>query len=104
MEIDSRTGYPVLRKTEYMSRTFGFDFAALLDGNTITSVNSVTATKQDLITGSSALTVGSGSASGTKVTTRLSAGTDGEDYLMDCRITDSGGNNLQAFGILRVRD
>lgn len=101
---DSRTGYPVLQKTAYMDRLFSFDFAPLLEGNTIASVNSVTATEQGLITGASALTVGATAISGTKATVRLSAGEDGEDYLIDCKITDSASNDLQAFGILRVRD
>ena len=104
MDYDNRTGYPKLEKTVYANKTFAFDFGPQLEDNTITTITSVSATNQGLISGSGALTVGSTNISGSLAQVQLSGGADGENYLMEAKITDSAGNLLNMFGILEVRD
>lgn len=103
--IDPRTGLEVRTKRTTESRLYTIDFEALLNGATISSVTSVVATSQGLMSGSSALTVAApthNSASFAQV--RLSAGTDGEDYKVVTTVVDSTSNILVGQGILQVRD
>lgn len=104
MRLDPRTGLPLLQKTVYQNRVYAFEFGPFLGSNTISSINSVTATARGLVTEVAAMTVGATAIDGTLGTVRLSVGTDGEDYLVQMKITDSGGNNIDLYGIMQVRD
>lgn len=102
--LDTATGYEALEKTVYADRLFAFDFAPQLGGNSVAGILSVVAVNQDKISGSSDLTVGSPAISGSEVQAQLSDGTDGEDYVLEGRCTDSSGNKLSMFGTLQVRN
>ncbi len=103
--IDPRTGLEIRTKRTAESRLFTIDFEALLAGGNLSSVTSVVATNQSLMSGSAALTVGSPiHDSATLAQVRLSAGTDGEDYKVVTTVVDSNANTLVGQGILQVRD
>ena len=104
-EIDPITGLEALVKQPSESRLYTFDFTALLSTNTISSVTSIVQINQNLVSGSSALTLGSPTTDNTSlVQIRVEDGTDLEDYKLTAIIVDSGGNTLEGEGLLRVRD
>jgi hypothetical protein len=88
------------------SLIFSFDFSdILLDGATLTGTPTVSATKQDLVAGSTALTItapalGSGN---TEVTARIADGTKDENYQVMAVCTDTAGNILAVDFILQIR-
>ena len=103
MKLDPDTGNPVVEKASYEDRIFRFNFGPKLGTNTISTANSVTATAQGKVTQVGALTVGTPAIDGYEVTVALSVGTDGEDYLLECKCTDSASNDLSEFMTLKVR-
>lgn len=78
------------------SRNFVLDFAdKMADGQTVSGITSVVC---------AGLTVGATSASGTKVTMRLSAGTTGNTYKGTAIVTTSGGDTLEKDFNVQVLD
>lgn len=81
------------------SRVYAFDFGAYGeiadDGQTLSSVDSLTAT-----TGSG-LTIGTASIDGSQVKVRLSDGNSGT-HTLTCVVTTSGGDELVVVGKLKV--
>lgn len=103
--IDAKTGLPYLTKQPSEDRLYEMDFAALLaSGETISSVSSITQSARGNVQGSTSLSIGTGSASGSNVRFRISGGTDGEDYKITVVVTTSQGNTLEGDGWLYVRD
>lgn len=87
-----------LEKQPSESRLYDFDFSAnLVDGETISTISSLTSTP-------TGLTVGSSVIDGGKVQVRLSAGTTQTLYKLTCRITTSLSNILELDGYLRVEE
>lgn len=75
------------------------DFSALMaEGESITTVDSVTAVPSGLTF------VGPAVAAGTRAQQRISGGTDKVAYKVTIRVSTSGGNTLEGEGILQVRD
>ena len=102
--VDPFTGLDVLKKATYESEPFNFDFTAELSGATITTVVSVLAFSQNRVAGSDELTIGAISNDNQEVQAKIAGGTNGEDYKVRCRITDSAGNNRELVGLLQIRD
>lgn len=103
-KIDSRTRLPAVVKQPIENRVFSMDFSDLLVGLSLASVDSVTATNQNLVTNSTALTVGSFSNDDTRASVRLSGGTAEEHYKISIVITDSGANVIEGDGMLLVEE
>lgn len=104
-EIDPITGLEALEKQPSESRIYTFDFSSLLAQNIVKTVLSVTQINQNLISGSSDLTLGSPTTNLDKlVQIRILGGTDDEDYKITALIEDTGSNILEGEGLLRVRD
>lgn len=79
------------------SRLYSMEFAAnLAAGETIATVDSVTASP-------SGLTIGSPVANGTKADVRISGGTAPTTYKVTFTVTTSASNILEAEGVLVVR-
>ena len=91
---------------------YTFNFTALLSsGETLSSVTSLTEDgTSDLTIGTAtvntaAVTVdGTTIAIGMAVQARISGGTDGEAYRLECICTTSDSNTRELDGILKVRD
>lgn len=81
------------------SRLFAMDFAGqLADGETISAVNSVTATP-------SGLTIsGAPTYSGAKASQRIAGGSAGVRYVVTFVVTTSASNVLEGEGYLLVKD
>ena len=88
----------VLTKRPTEVRNFDFEFGyqpELTGGETLSGTPTVTS-------GTSGLTIGASSITGTKVRVQLSGGTDGIVYRLTCTCPTSGGKTLVALGDLRV--
>lgn len=80
----------IKQPAEVLERAVAFDTEAA-----IAAIVSVTAAKRNLVVGSAALTV-SGSLAGGVLTVTMSAGTDGESYLVTAIADDADGQTLEA--------
>lgn len=95
----------VLNKQPAEDKLFDFDFSGKMrDGDSITSVGSVTQEKLGLVSNSADLTLGSTAQSGQTGQVRISGGTDGEQYKIEMVVTTTDGDTLEGEGILTVRD
>lgn len=82
-----------------------FDFAAdMAEGETISTVSSVTPVNQGEVGGSSNVSCGSNTASGQIAQTLVSGGTNLELYKITCIVTTSAGQTLETEGFMRVRN
>ncbi len=96
---------PAFVKRPAETRTLDVEFASvLLAGRTLSGGAAATATKQARVTPSDDVTLSGLALSGTKFQLKVAAGTDEEDYLIDLRATDSGGDAVQDFVLVQVRD
>jgi len=91
------------------SRLFDMDFSPrLAEGETISSVSSVTQQKVDTSSGArsatSELTLGSASASSQLAQVRIAAGLNGTMYVVTFIVATSLGNTVEAEGYLWVED
>lgn len=102
--IDGLTGLPAVIKQPNENRIYTFDFSALLGLNTISSVTSVVQDNQNLVSGSTALSLTSITNSDNKVQVRISSGTDKEHYKLTALVLDTGGNTLEGDGMMFVED
>lgn len=94
-----------LDKQPWESLPFNMNMAkSLPSGESIASVDSVTAAAQNLVSGSSALTVGATSYSGQVAQVVLSGGTDGELYLVTFRVIGENGSQVEGEGYMQVRE
>jgi hypothetical protein len=87
-------GMGVIVKRPLEADDFGFDFLRrprIVAGDTVASVVSITATR---LSGSGSLTIGSPSVSGAIVTVRISGGTDGDRYRIECTVLTTQGATL----------
>lgn len=102
---DSRTGLAALRKTAAESRIFYMDVSARVPSDaSISGTPTVTATAYGLVTGASAVTVGTVTVSSNVLKFTLSGGTNLEDYVIKATITLSPTETLVCRGLLQVRD
>lgn len=103
--LDDKTGLEVLRKTAAESRIFYIDMSARIpSGASISGTPTVTATSQGLISGSSAVTVGTVTTSGDVLKFTLSGGTDLENYVIKATVVLTPTETLVERGMLQVRD
>lgn len=97
--------HQVLLKQPTESLLFDFDLSLVLrTAETITSVGSLSQTKEGLVVGSTDLTLGAPTYSGQKVQVRISAGTGGERYKITGSAQSSGGDTIEFEGVLWVKD
>jgi len=102
--LDFNTGLPVLLKQPGETRKLRMDFASLLIGASIVSVDSVAQESQGQVPASDDVTLGTATFDGSYVLVPVSGGTDGERYKITVIVTDSDGNVLEGDGMLYVRD
>lgn len=87
-----------LYKQPSESRLFSFEFSAnMSSGETISSITSV-------IAAPTGVTLGTPTASGTKVQVRISGGTNNTQYTITGIVVTSLGNILEGEGYLVVKD
>lgn len=80
------------------SRLYSIDFANLLGtGESLSGTPTVTASP-------TGLTIGTPAISGTTVQVRISSGSDGVPYKLECVVATSDGNTLEGDAILIVMD
>lgn len=103
-DFDIQTGLPVLHKDSGENVVFSFDFGPDLVGITLTGASAIESTKQDLVSGSSNVTLTNKTYDGNYGQVRISGGTDGEDYLIKFTMTTSDSGVLVGKGLLQVRD
>ena len=85
------------------TRTLTFDFISSLAAGETLSTQSVTASVYSGVDATPAAIIsGSASASGTKVTQKITAGTVGVIYKLLCTVTTSAGQTLQLAGFLAI--
>ena len=104
---DPTTGLNVLIKQPDEARQYDIPFVQeLRSGDIIASVTSVTATKMDLVTEVSGLTVGTPTtnAADDTVQVTLSVGTDGEHYKIETIVVTVDGDVLEVDTMLYVAD
>lgn len=95
-------GYLV--KNPAASELFDFDFTDMLQtAGTLNTPAATQVSKANKVAGSGNLTIASPNISGKVVQVRLSAGTDGEDYLVRVTAIDNIGNTLVIEIVLQVR-
>lgn len=85
---------------------YAFEFADKIGdtGVTISTIDTLTATKLGLVDGSAAVTISGQAIVGQAVQAFIESGTSGEAYLLRCRITDSEGQLHEGDATLRVLD
>lgn len=99
------TQLTTLEKQSYEKRLFEFDLSGLMDAAaTISTVVSVVSVNQNLVGGSSNVTISGEVASGQSVKAFFEGGTSQELYKITCKAVDSTGQNLEWDGFLAVRD
>jgi len=84
------------------TRNYSFQFnqrTEIINGDTISSINSITATP----TTTPPLSLGTQTISGTQVLCVISSGLSGTTYYVSCLITTSSGAVLECFGSLLVQ-
>jgi len=87
-----------LQKYPSELRTFSFAFSAfseIVSGDTIASIDSITASP-------TGLTLGSQSISGSTVRVVISGGTEGATYTVNCLVTTSSGAKIEGQGLLFI--
>lgn len=105
--VDPITQLPLLEKNVAESKRFIFNAEPeLIDGDTVASVTSITATPQEGLDNSDALTIGIAivSQDGYKVLFFISGGIVGERYLVKALLITGDGETIQLEGILIVKD
>lgn len=96
---------PAFTKRPAETRTLDVEFAAvLLAGRTLAGGAAATAAKQARVTPSDDVALSNLVLSGTRFQLKVAGGTDEEDYLLDLRATDSGGDAVQDFVLVQCRD
>ena len=103
-KIDTGSGliFEVKRPYEAKSYTVYFD-KILPSGVTLSTVTSVVAVASGNVAVVDALTVTDKAVSGTKVSMKLAGGTDGEDYEVTIKCTDSNGGIVGDDVMIKVR-
>lgn len=90
-------------KAHAETRNQVFDFASRLAiGETISTASVAATVHSGTDASPSSLISGSASISGTKVTQKIAAGTEGVTYLLTCTVTTSAGQTLLLSGYLNV--
>lgn len=86
--------------------SYTFEFADAIGDTTVvlSSISALTVTTAALVSGSTDVTKSGEAIDGQSVNVYLSAGTNGEDYVLLCRVVDDDGNTYELDGILRVTD
>jgi hypothetical protein len=103
-DYDATTGLEYLIKQPAESRLYDIPFTGLLrDGDTISGVDDITQTNQGIVTGSGDLTLGSPITNTTKAQVRISGGTNGESYKLECVCSTAGGDTLEMDVMIRVK-
>jgi hypothetical protein len=101
--VDPDYGLPVLNKQPGESVRFNLPAGdRMRTGDTIASVDSVTAAAVDA--GSGTVTVSGEVADGTDVQATYAGGTDGEKYKVEATITTTGGDTIEVDAMLYVND
>lgn len=91
-------------KNPAASELFDFDFTDMLaTAGTINTPVTTQVSKANKVAGSSNLTIAAPNISGKVAQVRISAGTDGEDYLVRMAVIDNLGNTLVIEIVLQVR-
>lgn len=99
------TQLTTLEKQSYEERIFEFDLSGLMDAAaTVASVVSVISVNQNLVGGSSNVTISGQTASGQSVKALFTGGTSQELYKITCKAVDTDGQKLEWDGLLAVRD
>jgi hypothetical protein len=99
------TQLTTLEKQSYEERIFEFDLSGLMaTAATIASVVSVVSVNQNLVGGSSNVTISGEVASGQSVKALFVGGTSQELYKITCKAIDTDGQKLEWDGYLAVRD
>ena len=97
--------HQILLKQPSESLLFDFDLSLVVrSSETITSVGTLSQTKEDLVPGSTSLTLGAPTFAAQKVQVRISGGTDKERYKVTGSAQTSGGDTIEFEGILWVKD
>lgn len=90
-------GRPTRQKQPGEARTLSFDFTdKLASGDSLTGTATVTV--------ASGLTAGTPSRTGNVVSVRLSSGTDGTDYNVQCSCATTDGDTLHLDATIEVRE
>ena len=104
MKFDPITGLQTLEKQPSASKRYQWDFTADLQGDTISSIISVTQTNLGRIDSSVSVVVSGAVFSGSQVQAWIADGTHGEDYKMTAKVEPSLGGILELDGLLQVRE
>lgn len=92
-----------LEKLTSDSFVYNMDFSnKLRTGESITALNSVVATNQNKVSGSTEVAVGSTSLSATIIQVRLSAGEPYEQYRITISVSTDNSNIITGEGLLRI--
>lgn len=85
------------------TRTETFDFASRLAlGETLSTASTTATVYSGTDASPSSVISGSASISGTQVSQKLTAGTEGVTYLLACSVTTSAGQTLKIYAFLTV--
>jgi hypothetical protein len=102
-EVDLTT---TLQKQPSESWPYDFDFTARLAqvGTDVDSVTSITQTLKATGASTTDLVISAPAIVGKVVQVRISGGVGGVTYKLTCRIEDTGGNDVEMEGFLKVKD
>lgn len=104
-EIDPNTRLDTTYKQPSESRTFSFDFSALIGDETILSLGSIEFVNMGRLSGSSDIVLSNKTHNGNSLAqVRAAEGQDGENYKITAIVNTSGGDILEGEGLLKVRD
>ena len=84
-------------------RLYDFDFSAMpeiIAGDTINGLVAITSTR---FNGSGSLTIGSGIINGALVQFTIGSGNDGDEFLLECKVSTLAGRTLVGCGNLDIR-
>ena len=102
---DPDTNLFVLTKQPWEESPFDMDFSGRLrDGDSLSSIASVTVTNMGKVTASADAVAANEVVSGSIAQVTLSAGDDGENYKITIRAITTSGAKVEGDGMLYVRD
>lgn len=102
--IDPTTGLKVLTKRSDQIKTFRIDCITPLHGRTLLQVNSVTSANQNVVQGSTNITIDFPSVDDRYVYFRGTGGTTGEHYQISAVVVDSQQDVFTVEGMLYVQN
>ena len=105
-EIDPSTGLRTLTKKPATSRLFDIDVSnELRAGDTVSGIGTPTVTNLGKVAGSGDVTILTPTHdSATKLQMRISAGDDGEQYVIQTVFTTSGGDSIEVEVLMKVEE